>query len=133
LSRKLDECKPLNGGAIKLTMDDKRNLALLRSIAQLVSPDLGARLGAGRLGAQGGTTTADAVAEARRQNGAGAAGVSAAGAGAGAGAGPSTMSAEEVQRLVATVRELGPAVAPGVRRMGRGLHSSTSPLNLSRA
>ena len=34
-----------NNGAIKLTRDDKRNLALLRSILELVSPDLARRLG----------------------------------------------------------------------------------------
>ena len=81
----------LDGGAVALTLDDKRNLALLRSVAELVAPD---------------------AAEGFRADGVG--GFGALGARGGASSAP---SAEEARRVAALVAELGPTVAPGVRRM----------------
>ena len=110
-----------NNGAIKLTLDDKRNLALLRSIAELVAPDLAQRLGR-------------ASAAANRYNGVsegtGGAGNGGFGGGSGGGGGggvfgaaaggvvSGAMSAEEVRRIADVVQELAPTVAPGVQRMG---------------
>ena len=81
-----------NGGAVALTRDDKHNLALLRSVAELVAPDAASRL---------------------REGGAFSSGLDRGGfANANGG-----MSAEDVRRVAALVAELGPTVAPGVRRM----------------
>lgn len=92
-----------NDGAIKLTMDDKRNLALLRSIAELVAPELAQRLGR-------------ASAAANEMNtGGGVGSFDFRGGGMGGG---NAMSAEEVRRIAGVVQELAPTVAPGVQRMG---------------
>jgi predicted unusual protein kinase regulating ubiquinone biosynthesis (AarF/ABC1/UbiB family) len=85
-----------NKGTIVLTLDDKRNLALLRSVLELVAPGIAGRI-------------RDPVALGTRnegwinRNGIGDA--------------PSTLSADEIRRVVAVIAELGPTVAPGVRRM----------------
>ena len=89
-----------NGGAVALTRDDKRNLALLRSVAELVAPDAASRLregGAFSTFSSGGLVNVNGFANA---NG-----------------GTLSMSAEDVRRVAALVAELGPTVAPGVRRM----------------
>ena len=88
-----------NDGAIKLTLDDKRNLALLRSIAELVSPEFAQRLGR-------------ASATASRMDR-----VSGGGRGEGFGS-DSTITVEEVVRIAGMMQEVAPTVAPGVRRMG---------------
>jgi predicted unusual protein kinase regulating ubiquinone biosynthesis (AarF/ABC1/UbiB family) len=81
-----------NGGAITLTLDDKRNLALLRSIAELVSPEFARRLGS-------------ASAAANRVNRSSGGGGVGSGSGVGVGA---TMSAEEMRRIVGLVQVLAP-------------------------
>ena len=86
-----------NGGAVALTRDDKRNLALLRSVAELVAPDAAFPW---LTGANGGRD--------RGRDRSGPIGFVNANGG---------MSAEDVRRVAALVAELGPTVAPGVRRM----------------
>lgn len=91
-----------NNGVISLTLDDKRNLALLRSVAELVAPDFAARLregtrvngGSNTSGLTGGNTST-----------------------AFDGSPTNQITGDEVRRIAALVTELGPAVAPGVRRM----------------
>jgi|TARA_B110000503_G_scaffold103120_1_gene153986 hypothetical protein len=92
-----------NNGVVTLTLDDKRNLALLRSVATLVAPDFAARLreggGAGSLnrserGALNRVSSMNSKASPTNQ-----------------------LTAEEVRRVTQLVTELGPAVAPGARRM----------------
>ena len=85
-----------NGGAVSLTLEDKKNLALLRSVAEATSPEFAARLrrngdGAGR-GVAGATNATSATA--------------------------ARLTTEEIRRVAEIVAEVGPAVAPGVRRMG---------------
>ncbi len=84
-----------NGGAVALTRDDKRNLALLRSVAELVAPDAALRLREG--GAFSFSSNGLDRGSFVNVNGG--------------------MSAEDVRRVAALVAELGPTVAPGVRRM----------------
>ena len=85
-----------NGGAVSLTLEDKKNLALLRSVAEAASPEFATRLrrngdGAGR-GVADATNATSATA--------------------------ARLTAEEIRRVAEIVAEVGPAVAPGVRRMG---------------
>ena len=84
-----------NGGAVALTRDDKRNLALLRSVAELVAPDAAFPWLSGTNGGR----------DRGRDRSGGFVNVN------------GGMSAEDVRRVAALVAELGPTVAPGVRRM----------------
>ena len=105
-----------NDDAIKLTRDDKANLALLRSIATLVAPDLANRLGradARAAAANGALTGLWSVAGASGFNGG-----FASGGGETRGQGGIALSPEEIRRAYDAVTELGPTVAPGVARMG---------------
>ena len=102
-----------NGGAIALTLDDKRNLALLRSVAELASPEFAARLRSAESSAGGGFGGGTVGGFGVPRGGAG--GSSFAG---GSFAGGSFVDPEEVRRVVGLVRDLGPTVEPGVRRMG---------------
>ena len=92
----------LDDGAVALTLDDKRNLALLRSVAELVAPDAARRALRGGGDATFGTGAGFGTG---RAFGFGTRGAS------------SAPSAEEARRVAAFVAELGPTVAPGVRRM----------------
>ena len=85
-----------NGGAVSLTLEDKKNLALLRSVAEATSPEFAAGL---------------------RRNGDGA-GRGVAGAANATSATAARLTTEEIRRVAEIVAEVGPAVAPGVRRMG---------------
>ena len=100
-----------NGGAIALTLDDKRNLALLRSVAELASPEFAARLRRAESSAGGGFGGGTVGGFGVPRGGA-------LGAGGSSGAGGSFVDPEEVRRVVGLVRDLGPTVEPGVRRMG---------------
>ena len=84
-----------NGGAVALTRDDKRNLALLRSVAERVAPD----------------------AAFRWLSGTNAVGPRSSPIGRFRDDGTGNDAAEDVRRVAALVAELGPTVAPGVRRM----------------
>ena len=75
-----------NRDGVKLTLDDKRNLALLRSIAELVAPEFAKRLEQAQAAPPGGMTA--------------------------------NLTPEEARRLLATLQDIAPTVAPGVRRMG---------------
>ena len=77
-----------NREGVRLTLDDKRNLALLRSIAELVAPEFAKRLEQASAANPPGGMTAN-------------------------------LTPEEARRLLATFRDIAPAVAPGVQRMGR--------------
>ena len=102
-----------NGGAIALTLDDKRNLALLRSVAELASPEFAARLRSAESSAGGGFGGGTVGGFGVPRGGAGGSF-----AGGSFGAGGSFVDPEEVRRVVGLVRDLGPTVEPGVRRMG---------------
>ena len=92
-----------NGGAVSLTLEDKKNLALLRSVAELVAPDVArgilrdprlerSGLDFGRTGTNPNHGLATSLSS-------------------------GTLSADEARRIASIVAELAPAVAPGVRRM----------------